>query len=97
MINADISMLEEEWLETIEKLRYNVKFMIKLNDIELGEGAQVVQVAGEDAMHNHLESMGFVPGECVKVVSSFHGSLIVEITDCQIGMDADVASKIFCK
>ncbi len=65
-----------------------------LSMVGIGEVKLVCKVLGQDEMHRHLETLGFVPGAEVVVVSELDGNLIVNIKDSRIAVNKDIATKI---
>ena len=51
-------------------------------------------IAGEGDVRVHLESLGFVPGTKVRVVSSMGDNLIVVVRGSKIALDGRLASCI---
>ncbi len=65
-----------------------------LTFLRAGEEAHVVKVRGKGDVHHHLESLGFVPGTPLRVVSEHGGNLIIEVKGSQIALDRSAASKV---
>mgnify|MGYP000040157960 CR=1 FL=1 len=61
-----------------------------------GVGAQcvIVHVGGSPKVRAHLQNLGFIAGEEVRVVSDIAGDLIVKIKDVRVAIAKDLASKI---
>ena len=59
-----------------------------------GESALIAKVRGKNDLHHHLESLGFVEGAQVRVVSVVAGDLIVEIKGTQVALNRQVAAHI---
>ncbi len=59
-----------------------------------GEIATVRQVHGKDETRRFLESLGFVEGGSVTVVSEMGGNLIVNVKDTRVALSKSMASKI---
>ena len=45
-------------------------------------------------MRTHLENLGFVEGETVRVVSDIGGNLIVQVKDARVALSRELAIKI---
>ena len=45
-------------------------------------------------MRTHLENLGFVEGETVRVVSDIAGNLIVQVKDARVAISRELAIKI---
>lgn len=62
---------------------------------KVGEENTIVKVGGRDDTRKFLESLGFVVGSAVSVVSDTGGNLIVNVKDTRVALGKDMASKIF--
>lgn len=60
-----------------------------------GEECTVSRVSGKDEVRKHLESMGFVAGAIVTVISDIGGNLIVNVKETRVALDKSLAAKIF--
>ena len=54
----------------------------------------VKQIRGRDDTRRFLESMGFVTGGQVTVVSKIGGNLIVEVKDTRVALSQNMAARI---
>ena len=68
--------------------------MMPLTMARIGETATVKQIHGKDETRRFLESLGFVEGGSVTVVSEMGGNLIVNVKDTRIALSRSMASKI---
>ncbi len=59
-----------------------------------GERMTVKQIRGRDDTRRFLESMGFVTGGQVTVVSKIGGNLIVEVKDTRVALSQNMAARI---
>ncbi|WP_308752596.1 FeoA family protein [uncultured Anaerotruncus sp.] len=59
-----------------------------------GERAIVREIHGKEETRRFLESLGFVEGGNVTIVSEMGGSLIVNVKDTRIALSRAMASKI---
>ena len=61
-----------------------------------GVGAQrpIVRIGGSPRVRSHLENLGFVEGELVRVVSDISGNLIVQVKEARIAISRELALKI---
>lgn len=59
-----------------------------------GETAIVKQIRGKDETRRFLESLGFVEGGSVTVVSDMGGNLIVNVKDTRVALSKAMANKI---
>ena len=51
-------------------------------------------IGGSDKVRTHLENLGFVEGEMVRVVSDISGNLIVQVKDARVAISRELATKI---
>ncbi len=68
--------------------------MMPLTFANIGEENIIKRVTGGHGMKRHLESLGFVPGGRVKIISSMGGNLIVSIKDSRVAISRGMAGKI---
>lgn len=52
-------------------------------------------VRGKGETKRFLESMGFVEGAAITIVSEFDGNLIVNVKDARVALSKVLAGKIF--
>lgn len=58
-------------------------------------GEEIIRkVGGSPEVKKHLESLGFVAGSRVTVVSAIGGNLIVNVKDSRIAISREMAGKI---
>lgn len=62
----------------------------------IGEGttASIKRVAGKEEIRRHLESMGFVPGTDITVISVNGGNVIVNVKESRVAVSKEMANKI---
>lgn len=60
----------------------------------IGETATVKEIHGREETRRFLESLGFVEGGAVTVVSEMGGNLIVNVKDTRIALSRAMAEKI---
>ena len=60
-----------------------------------GEKNTIMAVCGRGETKRFLESMGFVEGADITVVSEFDGNLIVNVKDARVALSKVMAGKIF--
>lgn len=65
-----------------------------LSMVGVGVSRPIVCVGGSPQVRAHLENLGFVVGEIVRVVSDISGNLIVQIKDSRVAIGRELASKI---
>ena len=59
-----------------------------------GSQNTVKKITGKDDVRRFLESLGFVEGERVTVVSEMGGNLIVNIKEARIALSKNMAGRI---
>lgn len=59
-----------------------------------GELNKIMAVRGGGETKRFLESMGFVEGAAITVVSEFDGNLIVNVKDARVALSKVMAGKI---
>lgn len=60
----------------------------------IGEENIITKVSGSPQIKKHLGDLGFVTGASVTVISSLAGNLIVNIMECRVALNSDMARKI---
>lgn len=68
--------------------------MMPLTLAEVGEENIIRKIGGKQEVKSHLESLGFVVGGMVTVVSTIGGSVIVNVKDSRIAVSKEMAQKI---
>ena len=68
--------------------------MLPLAFAEEGSTHVIRSVGGPDKIRRHLESLGFVIGAGVTIVSTRDGNLIVGIKDSRIALTGSMATRI---
>lgn len=68
--------------------------MMPLTMAKPGEENLITRVGGLDETRRFLESLGFVPGALVSVVSEMNGNLIVNVKDSRVAISREMANKI---
>ncbi|MGN0481748.1 MAG: ferrous iron transport protein A [Lachnospiraceae bacterium] len=68
--------------------------MMPLTMLKEGEEGTVARIGGREDVKKFLESLGFVTGSVVSVVSYIGGNLIVNIKDSRVAIGKDMANKI---
>ncbi len=65
-----------------------------LSMVGTGMSNVVKRVGGKDETRKFLESLGFVPGSEVTVISEMNGNLIVNVKNSRVAIGKDIANKI---
>lgn len=68
--------------------------IMPLTFANIGETNTVKKVGGKPETRRHLESLGFVAGGSVTVVSASIGSIIVNVKNARIAISEEMAQKI---
>lgn len=69
--------------------------MMPLTMVKAGEANVIKKVGGKEETKKFLESLGFVTGSTVTVVSEISGNMIVNIKESRVAIDKQMANKIF--
>ena len=54
----------------------------------------VNKICGQEKQRHYLESLGFVPGARISILSELHGYYLVMVKGNKIGLDKSLAKKI---
>ena len=65
-----------------------------LSMADFGEKKPIARITGKEDTRHHLESLGFVEGADVTVVSSLGGNLIVNVKGTRVAISRTIANKI---
>lgn len=65
-----------------------------LTMLKPGEMNSIKRVGGKDEVRRFLESLGFVEGSDVRVVSEINGNVIVNIKESRVAISKEMANKI---
>lgn len=68
--------------------------MIPLILADAGQESMIKKVGGSPELRKHLESMGFVAGGSVTVISSVGGDLIVNVKETRVAISREMAQRI---
>jgi ferrous iron transport protein A len=68
--------------------------MMPLTYASAGQENVIKRVAGKPEVRQHLETMGFVVGAIITVISSVNGNLIVNVKNTRVALDQQLANKI---
>lgn len=69
--------------------------MLPLTLAQLGESKIIKKIGGNSEVKTHLESLGFVVGGEIKIVSAIGGNVIVNVKDSRIAINKEMAQKIY--
>ena len=68
--------------------------MMHLTMAEIGRELEIRRIGGKEETRRFLESLGFVMGGFVNVVSMTGGDLIVKVKDSRVAISREMANKI---
>ena len=68
--------------------------MLPLTMANPGEPVTIKKIGGKAETKKFLETLGFVVGGVVTVVSEINGSMIVNVKDSRVAIGKDMANKI---
>ena len=68
--------------------------MIPLTMAKKGEPNKIIKIGGKDETRRFLESLGFVVGGEVTVVSDIGGNMILNAKDSRVALGKDMARRI---
>ena len=68
--------------------------MMPLTMASVGEVVSIIRIGGKEEVKLHLESMGFVPGTHITVISVNNGNVIVGIKESRVAISKEMANKI---
>ena len=58
------------------------------------ETRTIIRIKGKDEQRRYIESLGFVEGAEVTVISELGGNLIVSVKESRIALDRSLANRI---
>ena len=65
-----------------------------LSFADIGSTYLIKEFPGKPETKQHLENLGFVVGEPVKIISKISGNVIIDVKGTRIALDRNLASKI---
>ena len=68
--------------------------MLPLTMASQGEPMTIKKIGGKQETKKFLETLGFVVGGTVSVVSEINGNMIVNVKDSRVAIGKDMANKI---
>ncbi|WWR15087.1 FeoA family protein [Lachnospiraceae bacterium JLR.KK008] len=66
-----------------------------LSMMKTGEPGTIKKIGGREETKKFLESLGFVAGGVVTVISEIGGNMIVSVKESRVAIGRDMANKIF--
>ena len=68
--------------------------MMPLTLANTGEELMIRKVGGSPEVRQHLETLGFVAGGTVQLISEFGGNVIVNVKESRIAISKEMAQRI---
>lgn len=68
--------------------------MMPLSMAQAGRMNQIKRIGGKEETKHFLESLGFVVGGYVTVISDISGNLIVNVKESRVAISKEMANKI---
>ena len=68
--------------------------MLPLTMASQGEPVTIKKIGGKQETKKFLETLGFVVGGTITVVSEINGNMIVNVKDSRVAIGKDMASRI---
>ena len=68
--------------------------MMPLTLAAVGEENTIKRIGGRPDVKKHLENLGFVVGESVRVVTAMGGNVIVSVKESRVAISREMAQKI---
>lgn len=65
-----------------------------LTMVKTGETNQIKRIGGKEEVRRFLETLGFVVGSPVTVVSEINGNVIVNVKESRVAISREMANKI---
>ena len=94
--NLSKHILTNEREETLFTIREESRWvMMPLTMAEAGREIRIRKIGGKDETRRFLESLGFVIGGFITVVSEINGNLIVKVKDSRVAISKEMANRIF--
>ncbi|MER2027197.1 MAG: FeoA family protein [Lachnospiraceae bacterium] len=68
--------------------------MMPLSFAEIGQPQIIKRIGGNPETKKHLEDLGFHVGGEIKVINTIDGNLIVNVKECRVAVNRELANKI---
>ena len=69
--------------------------MMPLTMASPGEPSSIKKVGGNDNVRKFLETLGFVAGSLVTVITKIDGNVIVSVKEARVAISKEMANKIY--
>lgn len=63
--------------------------------VDIGESVIIKKISGRDDTKHFLESLGFIVGSEITIVSKFGQNFIINVKDTRVALDQTMAKHIF--
>ena len=71
--------------------------MIPLTLADTGKEVEIMKIGGSLEVKHHLENIGFIVGDKIRVLSSLNGNVIVSVKDVRVAVSMGMAQKIMVR
>ena len=61
----------------------------------IGDARVITRIEGRDGVVSHLNNLGFIVGDAIRIISKLGGNMIIEVKGTRIAIDAKLANKIY--
>ncbi len=68
--------------------------MMPMTLANAGEELMIRRIGGNDSTRKYLESLGFVAGGSVTIVSEISGNVIVRVKDSRVAISNEMAQRV---
>ncbi len=68
--------------------------MMPMTLANAGEELMIRRIGGNDSTRKYLESLGFVAGGSVTIVSEISGNVIVRVKDSRVAISKEMAQRV---
>ena len=69
--------------------------MIPLSVLGTGKEGVIKRISGKPEVKKHLENLGFIVGDTVKVITEQNGNIIVKVKESRIAISKEMAMRIY--
>ena len=69
--------------------------MIPLSVLGDGNDGIIKKIGGKPEVRKHLETLGFIVGDRVNVITEQNGNIIVKVKEARIAISKEMAMKIY--
>ena len=69
--------------------------MVPLTLVAVGETVLIKKISGKDETKHFLESLGFIVGSEVTIISKFGQNFIINVKETRVALDQTLVKRIF--